>query len=352
MEERTLQYAPDLMLKTYMRIDIPSIDYAAVDKLGVVLVVEGGLPSDYGVQPSEEEEENNWFYTRSRLASGMGSYSDPLIDPTVEVPPPYRNGDPMVDTEGPSNSIEACGAYNAWDVTDTTDIIDPAGAVIGWDMPTDLSWDKWKDGVNSGAIEEASFDFWYRPPTSVERDPALGTDGDAFWDRLAGRLDAEGEPYGKWFKLLTEEHWDPTAFKYMVRRFWKNREPHRLLESIVAAGTAYLRIQGATNHSPQPDWYMCRNAVRNLNAAHRGGPCVFIADYIWMESYAVTGDASFPPRAVLLDYDPDHYVEGDWPTWYDPAGADAALPFTTFFFTMAWQVQVNLVRWAFVMDFP
>ena len=65
---------------TYVRIDIPlwTSLYRAT-AIGVVLIVEGGLDNNTGVNP-DDETGDDWYETRNRLASGTRFAEDAGAD--------------------------------------------------------------------------------------------------------------------------------------------------------------------------------------------------------------------------------------------------------------------------------
>jgi len=87
-------------LTTWVRVDIPNGNLATFNRLGVVLLVEGSAAPDKGVWPRDEgtgeggEEAEDWYETRSRLASGKKFSEERSLDADSRYP--YRDGSPMI----------------------------------------------------------------------------------------------------------------------------------------------------------------------------------------------------------------------------------------------------------------
>lgn len=274
----------------------------------------------------------------------------------------------LVDTEGPSDSMEITGAHNAWTEDDIGSAVRGVltGEILECDLPTDLGWDRWQNWALAelstwpGEIPQV-FPFFYRPPLSPMTDWSASDVGEEFVGALSIRFGDRGG--AGWF-LLPSLPLGDLVFRTMMVDFWESREPIRTLPAALASGTAYIRIQGRVNHADQPNWYQCRNAVRNLHIAWEatGGGRVYLADQTWLEAISAeysVGSITTGPSAMTGDLDPDHF-SGAWPSW--PLGqntdneqweidAEEADFTKRYFVTRAWQAQVDVIRWVTATSF-
>ena len=245
----------------------------------------------------------------------------------------------LVDTEGPSDSMEITGSHMAW----TSDDLKVVEGVSAWFFPTNLTWERWRDWVEGGTASD-QFELFFRTPGLVLASKTLGEDGDTF---AADLVAAYGD--ARWFNFLPDQ---PDRFKKTMHRFWMQREPRAWLAAVVNRGTAYIRLQGATNHADAPDWYHGRNAVGNLHAAFLAGVygMVFYCGEEWragVEDDERDGLVPRGPTCMVSDLNPDLWDESvpPWPAWCQDSGA-------SFFVSYAWQAQVDVLRWAYQTEFP
>lgn len=433
-------------LTTWMRVNVPCIDYGALgkhDPVGIALLVEGDLDSTVGVRPDETAE--TFFEVMSQLASGMDASADPILlaADLADIPyfdyrpgpamvtayftqpgrgngawvadgaPEYVDDTPgnptgrdywgaatqaamdtvlevaiallaslkvahggvfpipilvlsrsagliaaarwiassvhgsrvraLIDLEGPSESIEISGATDAWpDLTADVTAVKDGTSVIPVALPTELTYSDWAAWVSTSPPPDA-FVLFFRPPTPVLVDPTdnLPDTGPI----LPFFAIYDGGAYVDW--------WDPwygTGYSEADRvsefgAFWDERDPMDVLGSVVSGGCAYIRIQGEQAHTP-PSWLEGRQALKNLLAAWGAGAAgyVFYTEGVFYCPGGTGVDHALgTPMAMTsaCTWDPDSY-DGTWPDW----------PNELAFFTNAWQVQVDIARWAVTTTFP